>query len=94
MTTHYNIGEITYSINNETIAKVNIIAKEDVKKSLEIGSGDQAERYLKGETLSIPDETGNLKGWVLVTCDGFSLGFGKADRGVLKNHYPKGLRKP
>ena len=70
------------------------LTKEDVKKSLEIGSGDQAERYLKGETLSIPDETGNLKGWVLVTCDGFSLGFGKADRGVLKNHYPKGLRKP
>ena len=65
-----------------------------VKKSLEIGSGEQAERYLKGETLSIPKEAGNLKGWVLVTCDGYSLGFGKADRGVLKNHYPKGLRKP
>lgn len=70
------------------------LTTEDVKKFLEIGSGDQAERYLKGETLSIPEEAGNLKGWVLVTCDGFSLGFGKADRGVLKNHYPKGLRKP
>ena len=67
---------------------------QDVKKSLGIGSGEQAERYLKGETLTIPEEAGNLKGWVLVTCDGYSLGFGKADRGVLKNHYPKGLRKP
>ena len=67
---------------------------ENVNKSLEIGCGEQAERYLKGETLSIPEEAGNLKGWVLVTCDGYSLGFGKADRGVLKNHYPKGLRKP
>ncbi len=72
-----------------------LFLKEDaVKKSLEIGSGEQAERYLKGETLSIPEEVSNLKGWVLVTCDGYSLGFGKADRGVLKNHYPKGLRKP
>lgn len=68
--------------------------EQAVKKSLEIGSGEQAERYLKGETLAILEESGNLKGWILVTCDGYSLGFGKADRGVLKNHYPKGLRKP
>lgn len=70
------------------------LKKEDVTRSLEIGSGEQAERYLKGETLTIPEENCDLKGWVLVTCDGYSLGFGKADRGVLKNHYPKGLRKP
>ncbi len=69
------------------------LTSDDVKKTLEIGSGEQAERYLKGETLTIPEESGNLKGWVLVTCDGYSIGFGKADRGVLKNHYPKGLRK-
>lgn len=68
--------------------------RDMVKKTLEIGSGDQAERYLKGETLTIPDEYSDLKGWVLVTIDGYSIGFGKADRGVLKNHYPKGLRKP
>lgn len=67
---------------------------QDVKQSLEIGSGEFAERYLKGETLMIPEEAGMKKGWVLVTADGYSIGFGKADRGVLKNHYPKGLRKP
>lgn len=67
---------------------------ENVKKTLEIGSGELAEHYLKGETLTIPEEAGSLKGWVLVTCDGYSIGFGKADRSVLKNHYPKGLRKP
>ena len=70
------------------------LKKEDVTRSLEIGSGELAEHYLKGETLTIPEENSDLKGWVLVTCDGYSLGFGKADRGVLKNHYPKGLRKP
>lgn len=70
------------------------LKKEDVTRSLEIGSGDFAEKYLKGETLMIPEENTSLKGWVLVTADGYSIGFGKADRGVLKNHYPKGLRKP
>ena len=33
------------------------------------------------------------KGWCLVTVDGFSLGWGKGDGRVLKNHYPKGLRR-
>lgn len=70
------------------------LREQDVNQSLEIGSKELAERYLKGETLTIPDEAGTLKGWVLVTTDGYSIGFGKADRGVLKNHYPKGLRRP
>jgi len=33
------------------------------------------------------------KGWCLVCVDGYSLGWGKAASAVLKNHYPKGLRK-
>ena len=66
----------------------------DFLQTMEIGAEEQAERYLKGETLTIPEEQQNLKGWVLVTAGGYSLGFGKADRGMLKNHYPKGLRKP
>lgn len=83
------------------------LKKEDVNRYLEIGSGELAERYLKGETLAIPEQEdqksedgalpkahGAAKGWMLVTADGYSIGFGKADRGVLKNHYPKGLRKP
>ncbi len=67
---------------------------DQVLRSLEIGSGETAERYLRGETVTIPEEAGGLKGWVLVTTDDYSIGFGKADRGVLKNHYPKGLRRP
>ncbi len=45
--------------------------------------------YLHGDTLPCTDE----KGWYLVTLDGFSLGWGKASGGMMKNHYPKGLRK-
>ena len=45
-------------------------------------------RFLRGETL--PTE---LRGWVLVRVDGYGLGWGKGAAGVLKNHYPKGLRR-
>ena len=44
--------------------------------------------YLRGETLFAPQ-----KGWVLVCVDGYPLGWAKGDGGVLKNHYPKGLRR-
>ena len=33
------------------------------------------------------------KGWCLVQVDGYSIGWGKADGTVMKNHYPKGLRR-
>ena len=49
---------------------------------------EQAVRYLKGEAFSLPGE----EGWVLVTFDGYALGWGKRSRGVVKNTYPKGLR--
>ncbi len=45
------------------------------------------ERFLKGETVNC-----EMSGYVLVTYKGVALGFGKAVNGVLKNHYPKGLR--
>jgi len=45
--------------------------------------------YLRGESLSCSP---GLHHWTLVTYKGFSIGWGKASKGVLKNHYPKGLR--
>ncbi|MBR2937872.1 MAG: RsmB/NOP family class I SAM-dependent RNA methyltransferase [Oscillospiraceae bacterium] len=44
--------------------------------------------FLRGETIA-----SHHRGWTLVTVDGFSLGWGKSDGKVLKNHYPKGLRR-
>ena len=51
---------------------------------------EDAARYLSGETLTKPGEPG----WVLVLFDGFPLGWGKRSGDVIKNHYPKGLRRP
>ncbi len=44
--------------------------------------------YLNGQIISSEGE----KGWCLITVDGYSIGFGKRSGGVIKNHYPKGLR--
>lgn len=45
--------------------------------------------WLNGMTLNAEGE----KGWYLMTADGYSIGWGKLAGGVMKNHYPKGLRK-
>ena len=55
--------------------------------SLEPGS-QLLERYLHGDTIPCAK-----RGWCLVKAGGFSLGWGKGDGKILKNHYPKGLRR-
>ncbi|MCP5099961.1 MAG: RNA methyltransferase [Chloroflexi bacterium] len=46
-------------------------------------------RYLSGHDMA----SDGANGWVLVTVDGYSLGWGKRVNGRVKNHYPRGLRK-
>lgn len=53
-----------------------------------LDDGD-AWRYLAGEALPCGE-----KGWTLVTWNGLPLGWGKVSGGQLKNHLPKGLRRP
>jgi NOL1/NOP2/sun family putative RNA methylase len=45
--------------------------------------------YFSGQ--SLPDL--GEDGWVLVTVDGFSVGWGKRVQNVIKNYYPHGLRR-
>ena len=51
---------------------------------------DRVIKYLKCETLDVQDKY--LNGYVLVCVDGYSLGFGKVDKGILKNKYPANYR--
>ena len=44
--------------------------------------------YLHGDV--VPS---NKRGWCLIKVDDFSIGWGKGDGNVLKNHYPKGIRR-
>lgn len=64
-----------------------------VKLSMELGAeSPEAVQYLKGMTLQAGEELAGEKGWCLVCVDGYSLGWGKLAGGILKNHYPRGLR--
>lgn len=51
--------------------------------------GREIMAYLNGQSFPMEGE----KGWYLVTVDGYSIGWGKLAGTMLKNHYPKGLRK-
>ena len=50
-------------------------------------SPDEAVRFIAGETIS-----GNAEGWTLMRYRGLAIGWGKGSDGMIKNHYPKGLR--
>ena len=49
---------------------------------------EEMKAYIHGDV--VPSQK---KGWCLVRADGYSMGWGKGDGRVLKNHYPKGLRR-
>ncbi len=51
--------------------------------------GKEVRAYLSGQTFLAEGE----KGWYLIAVDGYSLGWGKLAGGIMKNHYPKGLRR-
>ena len=55
-------------------------------------SDERVIRYLKGETISLKEEEGKIKGWCLVCFDGFPLGFAKGTGSTLKNKYYPGWR--
>lgn len=63
-------------------------AKDFSQKVSFSSDSEEISAYLRGETLR-----SDLTGWVLVCVDDYSLGWAKGSGGVLKNHYPKGLRR-
>ncbi len=65
--------------------------RESLVRSLDLSPDDlRLSQFLKGQTVPCPPE---WKGYAGVFVEGIPLGFGKASGGVLKNHYPKGLRE-
>lgn len=67
------------------------LSVSDVKYSYDFASdGGEIRDYLRGQTFFAEGE----KGWYLITVDSCSIGWGKLAGNIMKNHYPKGLRKP
>jgi NOL1/NOP2/sun family putative RNA methylase len=66
------------------------ITGEQSKRILPLQIGDQRlSSYFAGE--SFPNSGDN--GWILVTVDGYPVGWGKRVQNVVKNFYPHGLRR-
>lgn len=65
------------------------LKKSDVRRTVELETVEVAKAYLGGMTLNYSGE----KGWYLITFQGYSIGWGKLAGQIMKNHYPKGLRK-
>ncbi|MCQ2500182.1 MAG: RsmB/NOP family class I SAM-dependent RNA methyltransferase [Lachnospiraceae bacterium] len=74
------------------------LGEKSVHRSFSMkGEDPRLDQYLRGETLILDEEEvkkqGLKNGWILVTADGFALGWGKLAGCVLKNKYPAGWRK-
>ena len=61
----------------------------DFKHTVDLHDGDErVSKYLHGEVIEADIENG----WCVILYEGSVLGGGKAVDGMVKNHYPKGLR--
>lgn len=61
--------------------------KSDFRYSYDL-SDAEFKKYIFGETLK-----SDITGWCAVCFHGFPAGLGKGSGGIIKNHYPKGLRR-
>ena len=83
------IEEFTYEnkIKVPTHASTHV---EDIVFDNVVELGDEnIERFLKGESIRIDLQ---FKGYCKITHKGLGIGLAKYTNGILKNHYPKGLR--
>lgn len=86
------LGELKKNRFEPSHALAMALLERDARQVVRLPLADEDDRiyrYLRGESISCDS---GLKGWCVVTVDGYSCGWGKASNGQLKNHYPKGLR--
>ncbi len=74
------------------------LSETAVSSSLRLSGEDpRVERFMRGEPLQLTEEELEKQersgGWMLVTVDGFALGWGKLAGAMLKNKLPAGWRK-
>ena len=68
------------------------LGREEVRRAIDLpGNSPEAYAWIRGESIPAGADTG--KGWTLVMIDGCAAGWGKAAGAMIKNHYPKGLRR-
>lgn len=88
------IGEMKKNRFEPGQALAMALRMEDFSATISLKADDiRTVKYLKGETIDVADCTNQTdKGWQLIGVDGFPLGFGKLQNGILKNKYYSGWR--
>ena len=81
-----HLGEVRGKVIVPDHAAAMSIRTESIQES-EL-TPEEAVRYMAGETIDGPAE-----GWTLIRYRGLALGWGKGSSGMIRNHYPKGIRK-
>ena len=86
------LGTVIKSRFEPSHALAMALRRKEVCRCIDLeGNSPMAYAWLRGESVSM-NETAE-KGWTLIQIDGCSAGWGKANNGIVKNHYPKGIRK-
>ncbi len=84
------LGEVKNDRFEPSHSLVACLWKEACRQAVDLSVADpRVDKYLRGEVID-----GEAEGWCVVCVEGFPLGLGKGVGGVVKNHYPKGLRRP
>ena len=84
-----HIGTLKKNRFEPSHALSHYLTANDVKNIENLSIDDErAKEYLRGNTIN----TEKSRSWVLVAIENIPLGWGKESNGILKNHYPKGLR--
>ena len=83
------VGEENKGIFKYDLHYARAINKTDEFHRIEL-SLDEVKRYLEGNTLN---KSSNYKGYILLTYKNNSIDIAKTDGNIIKNYYPKGLRR-
>ncbi len=99
------MGEIKKNRFEPSHSLAMALSIDDVKYAVNLDLDDEdVYKYIIGESISLdgkkvykysePDTgNNNSRAWILVTINGVSIGWGKESNGIMKNKYPKGLRR-
>lgn len=91
--TGLHLGELKKGRFEPSQAFAMALKKDEYPVRLDLKTEDERViRYLKGETISLVNEEEPIKGWCLVTVEGFPLGWAKGNGMTLKNKYYAGWR--
>ena len=86
-----HLGTMKKNRFEPSYALAHFIKPDMARNSISL-SEKEADAYLHGETLRGETADSKQKGWCLLEIDGYTLAWGKIAGGMIKNHYPKGLR--